>query len=180
MQFLLIDYPNWQVNMAAHFSGLTDGSTFTLGLNNYQILYNDAAYRPADGSTFITLTTITALEAWRQIHFGSIDNSGDGADLNDFEKDGLPNLLEYAFVLHPKQNSAGQLPSPQKVGNNFVASFAQPAGVSGVTYGAEWSETLLSGSWTEVSDTGAPPQHTFSVPIDNKPKLFMRLKVTSP
>ncbi|MEI7911562.1 MAG: hypothetical protein WCK77_18160 [Verrucomicrobiota bacterium] len=179
-KFLLIDYPNWQVDMAAHFSGLTDGTTFTLGLNIYQILYNDAAYRPADGSTFITLTTITALQAWRQIHFGSIDNSGDGADTNDFVKDGIPNLLKFAFGLNPQQNSAGQLPSPQKVRNNVVVSFAQPAGVSGITYGAEWSETLLPGSWTEVSDTGVPPQHTFSVPIDNKPKLFMRLKVPSP
>jgi|GEM_PF-2271859 len=179
-KFLLINYPDWQGGMGAHFSGLTDGSALTLGLNNYQILYNDEAYRPADGSTFITLTTITALQAWRQTHFGSIDNSGDGADLNDFDHDGIPNLIEFAFGLNPKQNSAGQLPNPQKVGNNFVVSFAQPAGVSGITYGAEWSETLLSGSWTEVSDTGIPPQHTFSVPTDNKPKLFIRLKVMNP
>jgi hypothetical protein len=48
----------------------------------------------------------------------------------------------------------------------------------------EWSQTLLTGSWTTVTDTGnagaSPPQHTFSVPIGSNPKLYMRLKVTNP
>ncbi len=122
----------------------------------------------------------TALQTWRQTWFGSPDNSGDGADLNDYDKDGLPNLIEFAFGLNPKQNSAGLLPRPQRSGPNFVITFTQPPGVSGITYGAEWSETLLPGSWTAVADTGTSPQHTFSVPIGTKTKLYMRLKVTSP
>ncbi len=143
---------------------------------------NDPDENPFD--IMLTGSGGTPLQIWRQIHFANIDNSGNGADLNDFDKDGIPNLVEFAFGLNPKTNSAGLLPAPQKNGNNFVVSFTQDAGVSGITYGAEWSQTLLAGSWTAVSDTGntgaSPPQHTFSVPIGTKTKLYMRLKVTSP
>lgn len=123
---------------------------------------------------------LTIHESWRQTYFGDIANSGDGADLNDFDKDGIPNLLEYAFGLHPKQNSAGMLPRLQKNGSDFGVSFTQSAGVSGITYGAEWSQTLLPGSWTPVADTGTAQLHTFNVPIATAGKLFMRLKVSNP
>jgi hypothetical protein len=122
----------------------------------------------------------TPLQAWRLTNFGNNANSGEGADLSDYDKDGIQNLLEFGFDLDPTKNSAGMLPQPQKSGNFFVISFTQPVGVSGVTYGAEWSQTLLSGNWTAVTDTGVFPQHTFSVPIDTKTKLFMRLKVMNP
>jgi hypothetical protein len=48
--------------MLAYFLHLPDHSIFKLGLNRYQINYNDGAYRPADGSTFITLTTVPVPE----------------------------------------------------------------------------------------------------------------------
>jgi hypothetical protein len=69
LKFLLIDYPDWQVAMAASFSGLPDGSQFVLGLNTYRINYNDGDYRPADGSTFITLTTVPEIDPGT---FGSV------------------------------------------------------------------------------------------------------------
>ncbi|MEI7908716.1 MAG: putative Ig domain-containing protein [Verrucomicrobiota bacterium] len=122
----------------------------------------------------------TALQSWRQTYFGSPDNSGDGADLNDFDHDGIVNLLEFAFGLDPTQNSAGMLPQARRIDNNFVISFSEPAGVNGIIYGAEWSETLEPGSWTEIDDTGISPQHTYSLPVDTRAKQYMRLKVTSP
>jgi hypothetical protein len=146
------------------------------------IASNDPDENPFDIA--LTGNIGAALQAWRQTYFGSIDNIGDGADLNDFDKDGLANILEFAFGLNPKTNSAGMLPRSQRSGDNFVVSFTQPVGVSGITYGAEWSQMLLPGSWTAVADTGntgaSPPQHTFSVPIGTKTKLYMRLKVTNP
>ena len=146
------------------------------------IASNDIDENPFDIAISGTCVA-TALRMWRLIHFGSPENSGDGADLNDFDKDGIPNILEFAFGVHPKQNSAGMLPIPQRSGNNYVVSFTQPVGVSGITYGAEWSQTLLAGSWTAVADTGntgaAPRQHIFSVPIGTKTKLYMRLNVTN-
>ena len=61
---------------------------------------------------------------------------------------------------------------------DFVTFFNQSGSVSGITYGAEWSTTLLPGSWTPITDT--PPQHTFSVPIGSNTRMFTRLKETSP
>ena len=69
LKFLLIDYPDWQVAMAASFSGLPDGTQFVLGLNTYRINYNDGDYRPADGSTFITLATVPEIDPGT---FGSV------------------------------------------------------------------------------------------------------------
>lgn len=122
----------------------------------------------------------TPLENWRQIHFGSMNDSGAGANLEDFDKDGFSNLVEFAFGFDPTKNSAGQLPAPQRTGNNAVVSFTQPAGVSGITYGAEWSATLLPGSWNPVSDSASSPQHSFSVPIGTNQNFFLRLKVMTP
>jgi T5SS/PEP-CTERM-associated repeat protein len=117
-----------------------------------------------------------ALNAWRQLHFGSIDNTGDGADLNDFDHDGLVNLVEFAFGLDPTQNSAGQLPEAQRIGGNLITTFSTPAGVSGIIYGAESSTTLHAGDWQRVPDTGSAPEHLFSTPISGDRK-FLRLTV---
>ena len=144
---------------------------------------------PGGNATLGSITTCTvtilnddhtALETWRLTHFNSIADLGDGADLNDYDHDGIVNLLEYAFGLDPKQNSAGQLPQIQRVGGSYVMTFAQPAGVGGITYGAEWSPSLLPGSWTAIPDAPSGNQHTFSMPAGTAPRRFMRLKVTRP
>lgn len=122
----------------------------------------------------------TVIETWRQTHFGSTANSGNGADLFDFDQDGLVNLVEFAFGLDPTLASSAQLPQAQLSGGNIFYSFTQPVGVSGVTYGAEWSTTLEAGSWTPIPDTGTPPQRLFSVPLGSNPKQFLRFRITSP
>ena len=96
---------------------------------------------------------------------------------NDSDHDGMTDLVEYAFGL-TGSNSGSQLPQARKIGDNYVVQFTQPAGVTGITYGAEWSTTLLPGSWTDIPDTGSGSEHLFSVPADAAPSLFMRLKVT--
>ncbi|MEI6674471.1 MAG: choice-of-anchor D domain-containing protein [Verrucomicrobiota bacterium] len=142
------------------------------------------ASNDADKTPFtITLTgtgVFTAMQTWRNTKFGDPSKNGAGADLIDTDKDGLVNLVEYAFGLNPQLGDVALLPRPQKVGANLVISFTPPAGVSGISYSAESSTTLLPGSWTPVTDTGTSPQHTFSVPTASKTKLFMRLKVSNP
>lgn len=78
----------------------------------------------------------------------------------------------------PRASDAAS-PPRQRVGGEFVISFTQPAGVSGITYGAEWSATL-TGTWTPIADTGNGGQHTFSVPISSNTRMFVRLVVASP
>jgi M6 family metalloprotease-like protein len=122
----------------------------------------------------------SALANWRLTWFGNKINSGDGADSNDYDHDGVSNLLEFAFGLAPTRNSSRLLPQWQKSGANYSVTFTQPDGVTGITYGAEWSSSLLPGSWAAISDTGVAPQHTFSLGAGADPKLFLRLKVTVP
>ncbi|MCX6874983.1 MAG: M6 family metalloprotease domain-containing protein [Verrucomicrobia bacterium] len=122
----------------------------------------------------------SALENWRLTWFGSKANSGDGADSNDYDHDGISNFLEFAFGLNPMRDSSGLLPRMQKSGANYAATFTQPDGVTGVTYGAEWSTTLQPASWSAIPDTGVAPLHTFSIPTGRNPKLFLRLKTTAP
>lgn len=124
---------------------------------------------------------LTGLQAWRQRYFGSPDGTGNGADNENPAGDGIENLMKYAFGLNPTlPASPAVLPRPQIVGSDLVLSFAEPPGISGITYRAEWSSDLMSGNWAEVTDTGAWPQHTFRVSKASRPKLFMRIKITNP
>lgn len=125
--------------------------------------------------TFTVQDLVTTIDDWRQIHFGT---GAGGEDDDDIEKDGIPNLVEYAFGFDPQANSAGLSPAPQLTDGDLVIRFAQPAGVGGITYGAEWSATLLPGSWVPVADSGELPEHVFRVPVAGKPRLYMRLTVT--
>ena len=90
----------------------------------------------------------------------------------------MPNTS--AFGLNPKSGASIQLPQPQRAGGNFVVSFTEPAGITGDTYGAEWSPSMATGTWLPVADTGSGGVHTFSMPIGANPRIFMRMKVTIP
>lgn len=130
--------------------------------------------------SFIVQRSGMTLADWRQSHFGSSSNSGDGADDHDFDHDGLANLIEYAFGSDPKQSSSAVLPAPERSGDHFTIRFTPPASVTGLLYGAEWSTTLAPDTWIAVPDTGTLPEHVFTVPTADKPRLYLRLKVTSP
>jgi len=59
----------------------------------------------------------------------------------------------------------------------YVIEFTGPPGVTGITYGAECSATLLPGSWMEVQDNGTGAAHIFSVSLTGG-SWFSWLKVT--
>lgn len=118
---------------------------------------------------------------WRQAWFGTTTNSGTAADTADPYHTGIKNLAVLAF-LGPGQNPAtarpNQLPAVQKIGGNLVFSFTQPAGTSGIHYGAQACTAL--NSWQAIPDTGSGTQHTYSVPMAGNPRLFLRLTLTEP
>jgi subtilisin-like proprotein convertase family protein len=138
---------------------------------------NATAGAAMTGTVTILDDDLSPLETWRQTHFGSPADSGDGADLNDFDHDGSVNLVEYAFGLDPKQPAVGQLPQWQWDGNSYLITFS---GLPGVTYAAEWSPTLAPGSWTPLVDTPSGEQHRFSVSTTAGPRCFVRLRVSNP
>jgi len=122
----------------------------------------------------------TAIQSWQQLWYGST-TIGAAADTSDPYNTGVSNLAVFAFF-GPNQNPAtvtpAQLPQAQLGGGNFFFNFTQPAGVSGITYGAQWS-TDLQNDWQAVADTGSDTQHIFSMPVSGHPTMFMRLTVTT-
>ncbi|MCX6875987.1 MAG: cadherin-like beta sandwich domain-containing protein [Verrucomicrobia bacterium] len=131
----------------------------------------------AVGANTIT-TVVTAQDGTTTMSYVIVVNRQPAPD-DDSDHDGIPYLVEYAFGLDPLSNSAGQLPQPHMVAKRWEIRFTEPAGVTGITYGAQWSSSLQPGSWTDIPDTGSGAEHVFSVPADES-RVFMRLKVTAP
>jgi len=135
-------------------------------------------------SAAVTFTTLTALEAWRSRWYGTKDDSGSAADLADPYSTGVPNLLAFS-LLGPEQNPAlarpALLPQPGWNDGRYGYIFTPPAGVSGVKFEAEQTESLQEGSWTPLPDTGSGGSVRFELPASgdgSAPKGFIRLKVT--
>jgi probable HAF family extracellular repeat protein len=129
-------------------------------------------------------TTLATPQTWQQTWFGSPTNS-DAALNADPYNTGVENIAVFAFLgpyQDPSTASVSQLPQVQISSGNLSFSFAEPTGVSGITYGAQWSATLQANDWHAIADTGdvsvTPPQHLFSVPTGANTQLFMRLTVT--
>jgi uncharacterized delta-60 repeat protein len=159
-------------NPGYKFTNWTEGGSVVSAVASYTFTAS------ANRILVANFSTLTPQEIWRQLYFGTTNNSGNAANLFDYDHDGLVNLIEYAFGLNPTLGSSVQLPQGQKVGSNFVLSFVQPAGVTGITYGAQWSPTMANGSWTSITDTGSGGTHVFSVPVVNNLKVFVRVTVT--
>ncbi len=131
------------------------------------------------GSLITTTLTITEkpFDAWRLGQFGAAANTpGTGTALDDPDKDGLNNVIEYAFALDPNFPSANSLPHPRFIGNLYGFAFTQPPGVSGITYGVESSPDLTH--WTSVPDHGSGTDHDFTASIAGLSRLFYRIVVT--
>ena len=117
---------------------------------------------------------------------------------DDPDLDGIGNLLEYAFGGDPGANSqlaAGGYPlAPQSSGENgltFTYARRTDAAQRGLTYQAEFSETLETGSWsttlppgTSVSAAPFDPdvpgfeKVILTMPTASPDKLFVRVKIT--
>ncbi|MBL9144408.1 MAG: choice-of-anchor D domain-containing protein [Verrucomicrobiaceae bacterium] len=79
------------------------------------------ASNDADEPSFVIALTgyaRTPVETWRQTYFGSTSNTGSGANTNDADGDGVPNLTEFAFGTLPDSNASG--PSTIEVVNGVI------------------------------------------------------------
>jgi uncharacterized delta-60 repeat protein len=119
------------------------------------------------------LSLLTPLESWRLQYFNTSENTGDAADDADPDHDGLTNFTEYAFGLSPVDRTGNALPEFKYSNNVLTATFTAPEGREDVAYSAEWSATMLPGTWTNIPDTGTAGAHTFTVP-GTAPRVFVR------
>ena len=137
-------------------TGLTAGATY---------FYFVATLNPAGAtlaSPAVSVTTYTAIENWRYVHFGTIANSGDAADNADPDGDGMVNRNEWIAGTDPRDRaSVVRISALQPSGNDIVISFAT---VAGKTYRVEVSSDLQNSSWSVllggISGTGGLVQVT--------------------
>jgi hypothetical protein len=137
---------------------------------------------------FLTGRSLTVAENWRQTYFGTAINSGDAADNFDYEKDGLPNLLEWACNLNP--TTASTLPAAAtRNGANLEFTYTRSlaALTAGAVFTVEWSDTLPGASWstsgvseTILSNNGTVQQVKATLPAGSGVGRFVHLKVTAP
>jgi hypothetical protein len=102
----------------------------------------------------------TPLEGWRMTHFGIAGNTGAAADDADPNRNGIPNLLEYALGGDPAGTTTGLgiLPHLEMDGVAPPALvFTRDPARNDLVLTAQVSSTL-EGTWTDlaVSDRGAP------------------------
>jgi Electron transfer DM13 len=69
----------------------------------------------AAGANFGSGTFVSPRENWRRTHFANTANTGNGADMTDFDLDGQPNLLEYATLTDPKNPGVTPFTAPALV-----------------------------------------------------------------
>jgi hypothetical protein len=120
-------------------------------------------------STAFAVVVGSAYNSWAGVQSPPLT----GGPLDDQDSDGLANIVEYAFGLNPVQiNQASALPRPVYSNGSMVVTYTQPASVAGITYGAQWSDDLVT--WNNIPDTGSGSTHTFSVPTAGHARLFFR------
>ena len=146
---------------------------------------NDADANPFDLT--LTGTGLTRREGWRLLNFGSIVNSGDGADANDYDLDGMSNFLEFCLGTDPKQ--AGEpVQSLIRNGANLEFSYmrAKAAVLDGIVFSVEWKDDLsFAGSWstagvteTILSNDGVTQQVKATMPAGTIGQRFVHLQAT--
>ena len=163
-------------------SAVFTGSAPTVGFGVFDVTAQGPKVYFGSGATGFTTpiwqgypsVALLPQELWRQGYFGASINTASAADFADPDQDGVVNLQEYAFGLHPLQSDADGTPRFQRVGNSLTCNVSH---VTGVTYGAEWSANLSFNSWQPLPDTGDYPQHVFTLPIDADQRNFVRLTV---
>ena len=109
------------------------------------------------GGTLTTLTftygaSPTPQEGWRQTHFGTTANSGDGADDNDFDRDGFTNAEEYTAGTNP--TLAGDYFKMDGMSHSASTFTVTTSGKAGRTYLLQRTTTLAPDSWATVDTIG--------------------------
>ena len=126
-------------------------------------------------------SNLSALQNWRQTHFGTTANEGNAANTADFDQDGASNLLEYALGTDP--TSAGAVPvSVARAGNVLTLGFSH-SGDPTLLYKIEASNDLASWSTAYTFPAFNSPgneTYTDTVPLDSQTRRFLRLIVTAP
>ena len=193
----------WKTNSAQDASstfttaslGFTDAAAgnFTLLASSVARDVGDTGFTPASGEKDIGGQSrvaggrvdvgadefLTSWQAWRDLHF-QLPDGGAGANANDdFDNDGLQNVMEYSQGMNPKTPDLALAPSGQRSGAGYRFTYRKSA--SELTYQVETSTTLQS-PWTAsgaAEQTDGAGNYWRDFPF-SPARFFVRLKVTQP
>ena len=167
--------------ISGNFASKPEGSIFASGGYNWVI-----SYIGGDGND-VTVTIATTQQSWRFTHFGTTANTGTAADTFDANGDGEKNLLEFATAQNPNaptQTGASVLKNGAAM--EFTYTRSKAAMAEGVTFAVEWSDTLTSGTWSNVGVTeqvlteNGTVQTVKASVASGSGRRFLHLKVSKP
>ena len=139
------------------YFGAYDGNLYAVTANG---VLADSAWPRFSRDRKHTGSALLTYSDWVNLHFGEAEagNPELSGDTVDFDGDGIPNVLEYAFDLDPKNKdaSAFQAPTVDETGCLSFTFRRNPRAVD-LIYRAEVSGDLLTwDSLTEVLSGGKP------------------------
>jgi autotransporter-associated beta strand protein len=179
--FRIIDNTGTSLAVSGTFSGLPEGAEFYEDAQWWRISYTGGS----GNDVVLTRITPTAWQTWQATSFGAnTNNTLIAGEQADDDKDGVFNLLEYAFASSPSTNTS--LPhSAARNGSNLEYTYTKNKSATDVTYTVEWTDNLTTWSTAGVtssllSDNGTTQQIKATVPAGTNGRRFVRLKVTRP
>jgi hypothetical protein len=176
--------------------GVISGTPITAvsGIFTIQVTGNDNLSSTAS----FTLTITSPSATWQGTKFTPEEiSAGNTGPTADFDQDGLPNLLEYAFRKNPKAHDAAGI-TPDVNANTMSISFPCDATCTDIIYTVQASSNLSAwediaesvggavtvpknGSGCTISDTGTglrPVTVTEAAPFTGR--RFLRVRVSTP
>lgn len=166
---------------------------FTDFYRNYSAeFYNNAADVDSATDVVVAISSTTSgidaslsfagYDSWA-VDYG-LDPATTGALSADPDNDGFANRLEYAFGTDPNMSTPALL-APTRTTTDLVVTYS--AKLAGVTYVAQTTADLNSGTWNDVAalptdapdQTGVQPGYSRKIlSIPSAGKLFFRLKAS--
>ncbi len=133
----------------------------------------------------ITGDPSTSSANWRASFFSGAPAGAPTGDTEDYDGDGLPNLLEYATLSSPLTQNP---PAATLVKNGTILEYTitrpQEAATE-LNYEFQWTDNPATGPWktngtntTLLSDDGSFQTVKFTVPAGSSGSRYVRLKVT--
>jgi hypothetical protein len=163
--------------------------TSALGANNFVVSVADGS-GGTDTATLQINVVAAPFEIWKQEKFTptQLAEPGVAGELDDPDRDGIPNLLEYALGMNQNVAPSSGLPIGGIHGGYLTLSFNRQKAATDIIYQVEAVGNLNS-SWVEIWNSfnvpyggGENPSELVTVqdtvPVSDAPKRFMRLNVT--
>lgn len=157
----------------------------TTGTYYFRAIATNGGGTTIDGVMSVNATTtFTGYAAWQLDQFGA--DAGNpliaGPSANP-ARDGVSNLLKYAFGLDPFASAVGQLPAAVLSGGSLSITYTKVLAATDLTYTVEWSDDLTSWSASGITEqlvSGDTETQRIRASVSGAPATarFLRVRVS--